>query len=78
MKKRKPGRPEEGFAEKRKEEILRIVDRSEFDMTEAELARETGLIRHTVNKYLKELVKEKKIVLNRRVGKYNFYKINDT
>ncbi len=75
MKKRKPGRPEEGFAEKQKEEILRIIDRSEFDMTEAELAREMGLIRHTVNKYLKELVEEKEIVLNRKVGKYNFYKI---
>lgn len=77
MKKRKPGRPEEGFSEEKKEEILRIMGRSEFDMTEAELARETGLIRHTVNKYLKDLVEEKKIVLNRKVGKYNFYKIRN-
>jgi len=75
MKKRKPGRPKEGFAERQKEVILKIMSRSEFDMTEAELARETGLIRQTVGKYLQELVKEKRIILNRQVGKYNFYKI---
>ncbi len=77
MKKRKPGRPKEGFAERQKEVIIKIMNKSEFDMTEAELARETGLIRHTVGKYLKELVEEKKIVLNRKVGKYNFYKIRN-
>lgn len=74
---RGPGRPEEGFADRQKELILRIMKRNDpLDMTEAELARETGLIRHTVHKYLQELVREKKIVLNRRVGKYNFYKIH--
>lgn len=78
MKKRKPGRPEEGFAEKQKAIILKIMSKNDpIDMTGAELARETGLIRHTVHKYLLELVREKKIVLNRRVGKYNFYKIKN-
>jgi predicted HTH transcriptional regulator len=75
---RGPGRPEEGFADKQKELILRIMKRNDpLDMTEAELARETGLIRHTVPKYLKELLKEKKLMLNRTVGKYNFYKIRN-
>ena len=78
MERRKRGNPGSGFAEKQKEVILRIMRRKDpIDLTEAEIARETGLIRHTVHKYLQKLVKERKIVLNRRVGKYNFYKIRN-
>jgi len=65
-------------AEIRKKKILNEVRKAHpLDVHESEIAKSTGMNRHTVHKYLQELVKEKKIVLNRRVGKYNFYKIKN-
>lgn len=65
-------------AEESKMKIIKAIkNASPLDVHESEISKITGLNRHTVHKYLLELVKEKKIVLNRRVGKYNFYKIRN-
>lgn len=69
------GRPEKGFAEHQKKEILRILTKASIDMTEAEIAGQIGVTRLTAHKYLQELLKERKIRINRKLGKYTFYTI---
>jgi predicted transcriptional regulator len=68
----------EEHAEESKKSITTAIKNAQpLDVHESEIAKITGMNRHTVHKYLLELVKEKKIVLNRKVGKYNFYKIRN-
>lgn len=59
-----------------KEKILSVLRKARpLDLTQAEIARKTGMHRHTVIVYLEQLVKEGKIKKTREIGKYKLYTI---
>jgi DNA-binding transcriptional ArsR family regulator len=50
----------------------------DYDYTEAEIARRTGLTPKTVSKELEILVNEKILRLTRKIGRSNMYSLNET
>ena len=66
----------EGYIEGQKKKVLAILRKVyPMDLSEAEISRSLSVHRHTAHKYLEELLKERKITVNRTVGKYTFYKL---
>lgn len=60
--------------ELQKKKILLALQRSyPLDLTQAEIAREAGIHRHTATVYLERLLKEGKIKKTREIGKYKLY-----
>lgn len=62
------------LAEKQKERIIRVLKKSDLDLTQVEIARRSGMNRTTAAKYLRELIGEGKIA-ERTIGKYTLYRV---
>lgn len=59
---------------KKKRIITALRESYPLDITQAEIARKTGMHRHTAILYLEELVNEGKLK-TRKIGKYVLYRI---